>query len=136
MVVPVNMSPLSFSSEKVISSESGEKYAHCYKPNSFKTSILLIGKNSWWWDFSLLKAIHGLWIEYLKNAFLMDWITCGLLWLSFWRHPFTAEDPLVNKWCNDTFCAKKLFWQDLWTEQQQMMDVVFFCCCSRFFINV
>ncbi len=38
------------------------------------------------------------------------WITCGLLWcfyqlfgLSFWRHPFTAEDPLVSKWCNDTF---------------------------------
>ncbi len=33
----------------------------------------------------------------------MEW--CGLLWcfyqlfgLSFWRHPFTAEDPLVNKW--------------------------------------
>ncbi len=32
--------------------------------------------------------------------------SCGLLWcfyqlfgLSFWRHPFTAEDPLVNKWC-------------------------------------
>ncbi len=38
------------------------------------------------------------------------WITCGLLWcfyqlfgLSFWRHPFTAEDPLVSKWCNATF---------------------------------
>ncbi len=38
------------------------------------------------------------------------WITCGLLWcfyqlfeLSFWRHPFTPEDPLVSKWCNDTF---------------------------------
>ncbi len=36
--------------------------------------------------------------------------TCGLLWcfyqlfgLSFWRHPFTAEDPLVSKWCNATF---------------------------------
>ncbi len=40
------------------------------------------------------------------------WITCGLLWcfyqlfgLSFWRHPFTAEDPLVSKWflqiCSD-----------------------------------
>ncbi len=35
------------------------------------------------------------------------WITCGLLWcfyqlfgLSFWRHPFTAEDPLMSKWCN------------------------------------
>ncbi len=23
--------------------------------------------------------------------------------LSFWRHPFTAEDPLVSKWCNATF---------------------------------
>ncbi len=38
------------------------------------------------------------------------WITCGLLWcfyqlfrLSFWRHPFTAEDPLVSKWCNAVF---------------------------------
>ncbi len=38
------------------------------------------------------------------------WITCGLLWcfyqlfgLSFWRHPFTAEDPWVSKWCNATF---------------------------------
>ncbi len=34
------------------------------------------------------------------------WITCGLLWGfissldSFWRHPFTAEDPLVSKWCH------------------------------------
>ncbi len=38
------------------------------------------------------------------------WITCGLLWcfyqlfgLSFWRHPFTAEDPLVSNWHNATF---------------------------------
>ncbi len=38
------------------------------------------------------------------------WITCGLLWcfyqmfkLSFWRHPFIAEDPLENNWCNATF---------------------------------
>ncbi len=31
----------------------------------------------------------------------------GLLWcfhqLSFWRHPFIAEDPLVSKWCNNKF---------------------------------
>ncbi len=40
----------------------------------------------------------------------MVWITCGLLCcfyhlfgLSFWRHPFTAEDPLVSKWCNVEF---------------------------------
>ncbi len=38
------------------------------------------------------------------------WITCGLLWcfyqlfgLSFWRHPFTAEDPLLSKRCNVNF---------------------------------
>ncbi len=38
------------------------------------------------------------------------WITCGLLWcfyqlfgLSFWRHPFTAEDPLVSKWWKNKF---------------------------------
>ncbi len=35
------------------------------------------------------------------------WFICGLMWcfyqlfgLSFWRHPFTAEHPLVSKWCN------------------------------------
>ncbi len=38
----------------------------------------------------------------------LEW--CGLLWclyqmfgLSFWRHPFTAENQLVSKWCNATF---------------------------------
>ncbi len=38
------------------------------------------------------------------------WIIWGLLWcfyhlfgLSFWRHPFTAEDPLMSKWCDATF---------------------------------
>ncbi len=32
----------------------------------------------------------------------LEW--CGLLdqlfGLSFWRHPFTAEGPLVSMWCN------------------------------------
>ncbi len=38
------------------------------------------------------------------------WITCESLWcfyqlfgLSFWRHPFTAEDPLMSKWRNAKF---------------------------------
>ncbi len=34
------------------------------------------------------------------------WITVmfyQLFGLSFWRHPFTAEDPLVSKWCNAKF---------------------------------
>ncbi len=81
--------------------------------------------------FHWRKRYYGLWTHILagskvKNV-MMDllqllssqdvnwwtgvvWITCGLLWcfyqlfgLSFWRHPFTAEDPLVSKWCNATF---------------------------------
>ncbi len=41
---------------------------------------------------------------------LVVWITCRLLWcfyqlfeLLFWRHPFTAEDLLMSKWCNAKF---------------------------------
>ncbi len=29
------------------------------------------------------------------------WISCGFLWL--WWHPFTAEDPLMSKWCDAKF---------------------------------
>ncbi len=45
------------------------------------------------------------------------WITCGLLWcfyqlfgLSFWRHPFTAEHPLVRQWCEATFL--QIWWSN------------------------
>ncbi len=38
------------------------------------------------------------------------WISCGLLnvfyqlfGLSFWRHPFTADDSLLIEWTNATF---------------------------------
>ncbi len=50
------------------------------------------------------KRYYGLWTHILvKNWWTgVVWIVCGLLWcfyqlfgLSFWRHPFTAEDPLV-----------------------------------------
>ncbi len=58
---------------------------------------------------------------YLTNTWLLAsqdgnwwtgvvWITYGLLWcfyqLSFWRHPFTPDDPLVKKWWNATFLSK------------------------------
>ncbi len=43
----------------------------------------------------------------------MDWSRLDYMWiimifyqlfgLSFWRHPFTAEDPFVSKRCNATF---------------------------------
>ncbi len=45
----------------------------------------------------------------------LEW--CGLLWcfyqlfgLSFWRHPFTAEHPLVSKWRNATFL--QIWWRN------------------------
>ncbi len=54
--------------------------------------------------------------EQLYTSQLVNWctgvvcITCELLWcfnqlfgLSFWRHPFTAEDTLLGKWWNATF---------------------------------
>ncbi len=47
-------------------------------------------------------SLHKMLIEGLES--------CGLLWcfyqlfgLSFWRHPFTADDPLVSRRCNATF---------------------------------
>ncbi len=42
---------------------------------------------------SLMDCSH---VDYL-------WIIGMFYQLSFWRHPFTAEDPLVSKWCNATF---------------------------------
>ncbi len=51
---------------------------------------------------------------------MMDWSRAGysmivemfyqLFGISFWRHPFTAEDPLVSKWCNATFLPKQLIY--------------------------
>ncbi len=60
---------------------------------------------------------------FLTNSFwllkmLLDGLEwCGLLWcfyqmfgLSFWRHPFTAEHPLLSKWCNATFL--QIWWRN------------------------
>ncbi len=44
----------------------------------------------------------------------MDW--CGVdycdvfIRLSFWRHPFTAEHPLLRHWCSDTFL--QIWWRN------------------------
>ncbi len=97
-----------FPSEKVILSM--EKYSmhmqtkHVYKPktpDSLITDTQLFPSqdvNWWMWDV---------------------WITCGSLWcfyqlfgLSFWRHPFTADDPLVSKWCNVTYLQYLFSWRN------------------------
>ncbi len=61
--------------------------------------------------FHWRKRYYGLWTRIsVKNILFLVWITCGLLrcfyqlfGLSFWRHPFTAEHPLMRHWCSDTF---------------------------------
>ncbi len=80
--------------------------------------------------FSLRKSYYGLlwyfsrkqWFE-VKSVLMLDlfqllsspdvnwWtgVVCiivmfyQLFGLSFWRHPFTAEHPLLRHWCSDTF---------------------------------
>ncbi len=47
-----------------------------------------------------------------------------LFGLSFWRHPFTTEDPFVSKLCNDTFIItnSSTSWMALgWVHFQQIL---------------
>ncbi len=41
--------------------------------------------------------------EVVRALFVLLWCFYQLYGLSFWRHPFTAEHPLLSKWCNTTF---------------------------------
>ncbi len=80
--------------------------------------LILAGSNSlnlitfYWWICVLLTLI------FWRHTMLTDGLEwCGLLWcfyqlfgLSFWRHPFTAEDPLLSKWWNATFL--KIWWRN------------------------
>ncbi len=60
---------------------------------------------------------HSFWLlKTLTDG--LEW--CGLLvdycdvlsavGLSFWRHPFTAEHPLLSHWCSDTFL--QIWWRN------------------------
>ncbi len=40
----------------------------------------------------------------------LNYLWCFYQLLSFWRHPFTSEDPLVSKWCDAKclqFCSNE-----------------------------
>ncbi len=67
-------------------------------------------KTLWWICFL---QTHSFWLHKTIIDGL-EW--CGLLWcfyqlfgLSFWRHPFTAEDPLVRLWCKAKFL--QIWWR-------------------------
>ncbi len=57
-----------------------------------------------------LQCLKDGFVSYRHSWSLQDvgvvWIICGLLWC-FWRHPFTAEVPLANKWWNAKFLQKR-----------------------------
>ncbi len=69
-----------------------------------------------------LKGFNNGFVSYKHTGFCFTRLTdglewCGLLWCFyqlfgplFWRHPFTAEDPQVNKWCNATFL--QIWWRN------------------------
>ncbi len=50
-------------------------------------------------DGFVLEAFH--FYKMLIDEMEPLWCFYQLFELSFWRHPFTAEDPFMIKWCND-----------------------------------
>ncbi len=62
------------------------------------------------------------------------WIICGLrcfyqlFGLSFWRHPFTKEHPLVSRGCNATFL--QIRWRN---KLIYIFDGLRVCTCSAVF---
>ncbi len=56
-------------------------------------------------------SLHKMLTDGLEWSRLL-WCFYQLFGLSFWRHPFTAEDPLVSKWCNATFLQICFWWRD------------------------
>ncbi len=66
----------------------------------------------------------------LLNMLIAGLERCGLLWcfyqlfgLSFWRHPFTAEDPLLSKWWISPHLMKKQTHLHLgWTEGEYCLS--------------
>ncbi len=79
----------------------------------------------------------------------MDWsgLWCfyQLFRLSFWRHPFTAEDPLLSKWCNATFlqiCSHEethlhLEWpESIWSKYIFLGSVILLFCIKWFITSL
>ncbi len=93
------------SSEKVVWSESGMKSAQIKHRLQAKTALKTCG---WIWETAGDGLFHWrealIWI--MNSYFSLKHLNDGfyqLFGLSFWRHPFTADDPLVSKWWNAKF---------------------------------
>ncbi len=60
---------------------------------------------NWFWPEVMQLSLHKMLIDGLESCGLLGIIEVylQLFGLSFWRHPFTLEDPLVSMWCNAKF---------------------------------
>ncbi len=85
-----------------------EKQQYYEEHSSILANIVKCLKTSWWcicllqkYSFSLHKSL----IDGLESCtLLVDYCDVFISCLdSFWRHPFTAEDPLVSKSCDANF---------------------------------
>ncbi len=72
-----------------------------YQSIIHNTERSLLVNDAWFVHISLL--IQMKWIFHWMIIYL--WIVMFLISCldSFWRHPFTAEDAFVSKWCNAAF---------------------------------
>ncbi len=62
-------------------------------------------------SFKKNKSIFKIWSpKSIITLPLIQNITYQLFGRSFWRHPFTAEHPLLNKWSNATFL--QIWWRN------------------------
>ncbi len=97
------------------------------KENRLWTFIMDYFGQKWWSEVKNVLIMDLLFtnLQLLASQDVNWWngvvcITCGLLWcfyqLSFWRHPFTDEDPLVSKWGSigeqvmQCYISPNLFW--------------------------
>ncbi len=102
------------------------KYVICRSKQLIKTSQVIhdfsppVIMNSYFVKKQRFQCLNYAFVSYKRTQLFTSqdvswwtgvlWISGVLLWcfyqlfgLSFWRHPFTAVDPLVSKWCNAKF---------------------------------
>ncbi len=80
---------------------------HNNSSSSGKSPSLAVSHISY---FGQVWHVNGAWsvhISLLMKLRRVDYLLIVMFYklfgLSFWRHPFTAEDPLVSKWCKAEF---------------------------------
>ncbi len=107
---------VTWSSEIIIIFRFCVQYAD-FSSDSDQTSFLLEEALLWIMDSYLSQKqwfkVKNVWmmdlLSYRRSSCLLQMLTDGLeccdvfIRLSFWRHPFTAEDTLMRHWCNATF---------------------------------